>query len=91
MARDQDQVDLPMNSNIFPTRRCYGSGSFPAGVVTCERGIFQVSQEQEQQRAKAAVVWPAATHPYSLSFSLSLSAAAPTFPSKRLTASESAL
>ena len=35
-----------------------------AGVVTCE-GIFQVSKE-----GRAAVVLPAATHPYSLYLSL---------------------
>ena len=47
LARDQDQVDL--RTNVTQQENVAALAVFPVGVVTCERGIFQVSQEQEQQ------------------------------------------
>ena len=45
LARDQDQVDL--RTNVTQQENVAALAVFPVGVLTCERGIFHVSQEQQ--------------------------------------------
>ena len=52
MPRDQDRVNLLRNSNALQQKDVAALAVFwLAGVVTCDlcEGIFQVSQEQEQE------------------------------------------